>query len=319
MEIFHNFPLAKALFYTIGGTATYVLSIQSQVDLLDALAFVKKENITRILPVGLGSNLLVSDNTFDGAVLWFHTQKPSIIQEGTTLKVFASATLDQLIQYTFQSRLVGLEWAGGLPSTVGAAVRGNVGCFGKEIKDSVVSVDVIDLSDPSFAVKKLTKEDMQFTYRTSTVKENPSLLVVSATFQLQEASEAQLNEAKDIYAQNIAYRKEHHPVEYPSCGSVFKNIIVKEHVEKILAIWPDAKELVAGKWHNKVAMGYVINRLGLTGKRQGNAQISEKHANYIVNLGGASFDDVYTLIQEIQQKVEDTFGFSPEPEVQIVA
>lgn len=319
MEIYHNFPLAKVLFYTIGGTAKYVLSVQSEADLTAAFAFIKKEGITRILPVGLGSNLLVSDSEFDGAVLWFHTDTPTYTRQGTTIKTFAATTLDQLIQYSFDNGLVGLEWAGGLPSTIGAAVRGNVGCFGKEMKNIVSAVDVIDLTDPSYTLKTLTNQDMHFSYRTSMVKHHPSLVVVSATLQLQEGSEEELRVAKEVYAKNIAYRKEHHPVEYPSCGSVFKNIIEKENVEKVLAVWPDAKTLVADKWHNKVAMGYLINRLGLTGKRQGSAQISEKHSNYIVNLGGASFTDVYTLIQEIKKKVEETFGFSPEPEVQIIA
>ena len=107
-------------------------------------------------------------------------------------------------------------------------------------------------------------------------------------------------------------------MEYPSCGSVFKNIVKREEVDKILSVWPDVRELSEGKWHNKISMGYVINRLGFKGKQVGGAQVSTKHTNYIVNVNQAKADDVKRLIYEIQGKFEETFGFTPEPEVMLV-
>jgi UDP-N-acetylmuramate dehydrogenase len=118
---------------------------------------------------------------------------------------------------------------------------------------------------------------------------------------------------------NINYRKEHHPIEYPTCGSVFKNITDANQIQKILAIWPDIKESMDTKWHGKISMGYVVKRLGFSKYRVGNMQVSEKHANFIVNLGNAKASDVLTIIKEIQNKVQETFGFIPEVEVEIVS
>ncbi|HRN96795.1 MAG TPA: hypothetical protein PLD54_05090, partial [Candidatus Levybacteria bacterium] len=113
-------------------------------------------------------------------------------------------------------------------------------------------------------------------------------------------------------------RKERHPLEYPNCGSVFKNIRKKEDIEKVLAVYPDIKEKIEKDWYGKVSMGYLIQRLGLQGYRVGNAQISEKHALFIVNLGGATSQDVRSIINTVTEKCEETFGFTPEVEVEVV-
>jgi UDP-N-acetylmuramate dehydrogenase len=107
-------------------------------------------------------------------------------------------------------------------------------------------------------------------------------------------------------------------MEYPSCGSVFKNIIEKERIEKVLSVWPDVKELSDQKWHHKVSMGYIVNRLGFSEKRIGGAMVSPKHTNYIVNVDHAKASDIKELITEIQNTFEKTFGFRPEPEVVIL-
>ena len=105
---------------------------------------------------------------------------------------------------------------------------------------------------------------------------------------------------------------------YPSCGSVFKNITEKEKVEKVLAMWPDIREMSDNKWHHKISMGYAIGRLGFSGKKIGGAMVSPEHTNYIVNIDQAKASDIKTLISEIQSKFQNTFGFTPEPEVVIL-
>ena len=107
-------------------------------------------------------------------------------------------------------------------------------------------------------------------------------------------------------------------MNFPSCGSVFKNIVGKEKVEKVIAVWPDIKEKVNTKWYGKVSMAYVIGRLGFSGFRIGNAQLSEKHNNYISNLGNAKADDVKKIISVISEQFNTTFGFLPELEVEII-
>ena len=318
MHIYKDFPLSDILYYKIGGRAKFVLKIENREDLKKALDFVQKNKIQKILPIGLGSNVLVNDKPFEGLVLWFSNGKDSITGKDNKIEAFASAILDDVIQFSFANNLIGLEWAGGLPSTVGGAVRGNVGAFGGEIKNQIESIGVIDLNDSNHFISVLPNNKFQFSYRDSLIKRNKNLLVVSAIFKLKNASDEEVESAKKVYKEHIEYRKINHPMEYPSCGSVFKNIVEKEEVEKILSVWADARALSEQKWHNKVSMGYVINRLGFAGLQIGGAQVSTKHANYIVNRNNARFNDVLSIIGKIKEKFSSSFGFSPELELEIV-
>lgn len=319
MRVFEHVPLTDVVYYKIGGKARFVVQVSSAEDTLEAIHFLRNNNINDIRIIGLGSNLILPDSDFPGAVLLMRG-------EGTTfekisknvVKSFAGETVDELIQFSFTHSLSGLEWAGGLPSTVGGAVRGNAGAFGSEIQKSVQTIEVVSLNDPELSVQTFSKEQAAFSYRNSHFKQQPNLVIVSATFALSPATEEEMVEARKVYAENIAYRKAHHPLEYPSCGSVFKNITDPKEVEKIVTVWPDVRELSEKKWHNKVSMGYIINRLGFSGKRIGGAEVSPKHTNYISNIDHAKAEDVKALITEIQTTFEQTFGFVPEPEVVIV-
>ncbi len=318
MKVHQNLPLSSLTYYHIGGIAKYVLEVSSTADLDEALYFLKKEKIEKVQILGFGANILLPDEDFDGAVLWLHGKGSSIeLIEETEVKVFAGETMNSLILFTFSQGLVGLEWAGGLPSSVGGAVRGNAGAFGSEIKDTVSKVEAVNYKQQGVDFKAFTNEECHFSYRNSYFKENQSLLIASVTFRLRKGTAEEIEEARKVYEKNIIYRKTHHPMEYPSCGSVFMNVVKPDEVEKILSIWPDVRELSESKWHKKVSMGYVIHRLGFTGKRVGDAQVSPKHSNYIVNLGDAKAQDVEDLIEEIKKKFYDTFGFYPTPEVMI--
>ncbi|MBU4016248.1 UDP-N-acetylmuramate dehydrogenase [Patescibacteria group bacterium] len=338
MIIQKDFPLSQILWYEIGGKAQYLLEVEKAEDVEEALDFVEKNKIQRVLVVGLGSNIIITDDYFQGAVIRIvqhqscHSRErgrphevhsalvvnPLGTIKGEFITVFAGTTLDNLITFSLVNNLTGLEWAGGLPGTVGAGIRGNVGAFGKEIKDNLFSVDVIKRKNKGYIHKTLKKSDLHFSYRNSLVKENKNLIIISATFKLQPANPQTLALVEKIYKTNINYREKHHPLEYPTCGSVFKNISESDHVQKIISIWPDVKELVNTKWHGKVSMGYIIGRLGFSGYRIGNMQVSQKHNNFIVNLGAGKARDVITIIKKIQNKVHETFGFLPEVEVEIV-
>lgn len=321
MQIQNDFPLNKILWYKIGGTAKYFITCVIREDILEALEFIEKKSIEKIFVCGLGSNLIFSDEYFDGAVIRIATNGNANdirITEDGLVEVFAGVVLDDLIKFSFEQSLTGLEWAGGLPGTVGAAVRGNVGAYGGEIKDTIFSADVLDCSTPSPVFKTLTKDELQFVYRGSIVKSHKKMVVVSARFKLQKATNEDLEKAREIYNKNIQSRKDKHPLEYPNCGSVFKNLREKEKIEKVLSIYPEFRENVEKKWYGKVAVASLIEKLGLKGYRIGDAQVSEKHALFIINLGNAKAADVRSIISEIQEKFQKTFGFYLEVEVEVV-
>lgn len=318
MKIYQQALLSKILWYKIGGVAKYVLEIEEEKDVQQAVDFLLKNAVSRYLVAGLGANLLVADNFFDGALLRMvsSSDKKGIIVENKTITAFAGELLDNVIYAGFSHNLVGLSWAGGLPSTTGGAIRGNVGAFGQEIQDCVKQIKVFDTKTNELRV--LTKEEIGFSYRTSIIKQQQNLIVVSATFVLENATAEVLAKEKEIYRSRIYYRKTNHPLDYPSCGSTFKNIKDTEQVKKVLAVFPELLENVTNKWHGKVAVGSLIAKLGFSGYQIGNAKVSEKHANFILNLGGAAFVDACGIIQRIQEKFQAVFGFTPELEVQII-
>ncbi len=320
MNIKKEALLKDSLWYKIGGTAKYLLGCSSKEDVVEAFEFIRKEKIGKYFVVGLGSNLLFADGYYDGAVIRIATDSNSKIEllGKDIVETFAGVELDTVIQFAFEHNLLGLEWAGGLPGTVGAAVRGNVGAFGSEIKDSFAGAEVLQVSGDRFQVTGLNRRDIKFGYRISTVKKNHNMIVLSASFKLRKVDDAKLGSGQQTYFANIEYRKNKHPLDYPSTGSAFKNINKPEDVKKVLAVFPDLEQDVKIKWHGKVSMGYLIKRLDLSGLQIGQAQISNKHSNFIVNLGNAKFNDVISIIKKIQDEFNSTFGFIPEPEVEIV-
>lgn len=321
MQIYSNVLLSTILWYQIGGVARLVIDVASREDVYSALEYLKTHKITNMFVLGLGSNMLFPDEGFDGAIIRFQSQddgKGVRLFEDNIIESFAGEFLDSVIQFGFDEGFVGLEWAGGLPGTVGAAVRGNVGAFGGEIKDVFEKAHCIRwFGDGDYEEVTLNRDEMEFSYRQSKVKKE-KLIVVNAQFRLKKGAPEELLAARENYYANITYRQEKHPLDYPNCGSVFKNISDSNDVAKVLTKWPDIEELVKDKWHGKVSMGYVVDRLGLKGKQVGNAQVSEKHQNFIVNKGGAKASDVKNIIAEIEVKMQENFGFAPEIEIEIV-
>lgn len=321
MKIRRDVTLRDILFYKIGGKARWLLDVSSTEDIVEAIEFIQTNKIEKFMVVGLGSNLLMPDEDFNGAIIRVRKSggNPDIRLTSDGLVVaYAGQTLDELIQFSFQNNLLGLEVLGGLPSTVGGAIRGNAGAFGVEMKDVLEKVSVLEVLKDGFETKEFSKEECEFSYRDSIFKSNPKYIVLKGFFHLEKGDEEDIVKAREVYNKQIDYRKKNHPVEYPSCGSVFKNIRDKEEVEKVLSVWPDIRENVETKWHGKVSMGYVIDRLGFTGLQVGGAKITEKHANYISNVDNAKASDVEEIIDRIKRKFEETFGFTPQLEAMLV-
>lgn len=320
MKIYNDFPLSHILYYKIGGKARILIEAQNRNDVLEALDYIQKNHIKKLLVVGTGANLLVSDEYYDGAVIRIVSDnKPEISVSGEGLiQVFAGSTIDDVIQFSFERRLKGLEWAGGLPGTVGAGIRGNVGAFGGEIKNSFYKAEIIHILNDGFNVVEMENSDLNFGYRESLVKKNKNLVILTSTFNLEKTGGIGVEKARETYLSNIDYRKSRHPLEYANCGSVFKNIIKDEDIKKIIKAFPEVKELTETKWHGKISTGYLIGKFGFSGFQIGHAKVSEKHNNFIVNLGEAKFSDVKGVIDAIQHKFEETLGFRPETEVEII-
>lgn len=317
LEVKEDVNLAPLLWYKIGGTAKYLLTATSEKDILDALKFTTDKKIKKTLTIGLGSNLIFTEDYFDGAIIEIQGNGDSFLKKDHMVTCFSGESLDLLIQFSFKNNLIGLEWAGGLPGTVGAAVRGNVGAFGSEIDDTFFEAKVANIKDGGIVIRTIDKEEMDFAYRESMVKKTGAT-VLNATFKLIPATNEELEEARKIYHQNIQHRKDRHPLEYPNCGSVFKNIKKKDEIDKVLEVYPDVKEKMENDWYGKIAAGYLIQRMRLQGYKVGNAQVSEKHAQFIVNLGGATGSDVLSIIDHIQEAFREKFGFSLEVEPEIV-
>src|SRR3990167_558368 len=160
MQVRNDFPIKEFLWYQIGGVVKYLLVCRSREDIFEAIDFIKKHQIQKVFVFGLGSNVLFTDDYYDGAAICITTpQKEStFLDKEGLVQVYAGVEFDDLIKFSFDNNLVGLEWAGGLPGTVGGAIRGNAGAFGGETKDNIVSVDMLDLTDAMPIVKTLTKE-----------------------------------------------------------------------------------------------------------------------------------------------------------------
>lgn len=316
MKISEDIDLSEIVYYKIGGKARFLIDIESKEDLIYAFEFLKKEKVKDYFVLGHGSNLILPDTFYGGAILRFLPGKDSIkLLKNNSVEAFAGDVLDKLIQFGFENNLEGLEWAGGLPGTVGAAVRGNVGAFGGEIKDVIKEVEVAEVVNGKLKFIVLKRFELKFSYRNSLVKKK-KLIVVNVRFRLKPQDN--LQKARQTYLSNIEYRKRRHPLEFPNCGSVFKNISDPEEVKSVLEVYPELEEKIKRDWRGKVSMGYLIKWLEMDGLQVGGAQISPKHCNFIINLGGAKAGDVKAIIKKVQNKFFDTFGFRPEVEVEIV-
>jgi UDP-N-acetylmuramate dehydrogenase len=336
MQVINDVPLKEKLWYRIGGVAKFFITCSSREDILDAFDFIEKNKIEKIFIVGEGTNLLFADEYFHGVVLQIKSSRHPELVSGSNekipdqvrndiklskegdIEVFAGVKMEDLINFSLNNNFVGFEWAGGLPGTVGGAVRGNAGAYGGEIKDSLLSAEILDYSGGKPVIRTLTNSDLNFSYRNSLIKQNGKMIVISAKFKLQKASSEVLKKAIDTRDRNTQNRKDKHPLEYPNTGSVFINPREEREIEKILSIYPDISESVEKKWYGKVAVASLIDRWGLKGFRVGDAQISEKHALFIVNLGAAKAEDVLAVIETVRKKFFETLGFELKIEVEIV-
>jgi len=299
--------------YKIGGPAAYFLEISTKEELTEGLKEWKKlsslfpEDKQKIFVLGKGTNILISDKGFNGLVI--HNNIFGIERKENDLIVGAGVLVSQILSFCIENQLSGLEWAGGLPGTIGGAVRGNAGAFGGEVKDRVKEVVSLDLN--ILKEKKRANLECLFDYRYSVFKsdQGKNEIILSVALRLQTGDGEAIRKS---IQEKIDYRNTKHPMEYPNIGSTFKNVKVEsvpENWKKELAqyvkrdpfpVFPSAKLL------------FLAN---VKGKKTGDAMISDKHPNFIVNLGNATSSDVRTLISFAKNAVKEKFNIELEEEI----
>lgn len=303
-----NVSLKSLSNYKIGGNAEYFFEA-SRIDGLVQAVIKARERKLPVFILGGGTNLLIDDGGFSGLVL-----KPNFNQikiHDVELRVGAGASIEAILDVVIIKKLKGMEWAGGLPGTLGGAIRGNAGAFGGEIKDSIKEVVSLDVSGVSPKIKKRNRRECNFGYRSSIFKSGGNkeiILEASLIF-----SRGDNNIIRTSIEEKINYRKERHPMEYPNIGSIFKNVDASSFSENVL------KNIRVAAIKNDpfpvVPAAYLISKTGIRGISFGGAMISPKHPNFIVNVLDAKSSDVESLIALVKEEVEIKFNIALEEEV----
>ncbi len=307
MNIQEHVSLKEYTTFRIGGPARYFCIAQSSHDVIEALRWAQEKKISTFI-LGGGSNLLFSDDGFNGLVIKLQINFFEV--NATMVTVGASVVLAELIEKTLAAGLTGLEFAAGIPGEVGGAIRGNAGTYGVSMGDCIDEVLVVNRS--TLQEERIKAAECGFAYRHSSFKENGDI-IISAKMRL---SQGDVSASKKIIDERIQVRHENHPLE-PSAGCVFKNIEFSKIDENDLA--KRGVDLEQFRKYQKIPTGFLVEQLGLKGKMIGGAAISARHGNYIINNGTATFEDVIILISLIKQQVRDAFGIQLEEEIHVIS
>lgn len=281
-DILTEEPMSRHTTFRIGGEAACFIRISSEEQLRKLIPYFENVGVEYFV-LGKGSNLLVGDKGYPGVILQISDACQQIEAEGNRLQVQAGAALSKVALFAMEKGLEGLEFAAGIPGTVGGGVVMNAGAYGGEMKQVVESVRVLSSEGE---ILTLDNDTMEFGYRTSIIR-NRNFTVLSVTFRLREGNREEIRARIEDFQKR---RMEKQPLNYPSAGSTFKR--------------PEG--YFAGK---------LIMDAGLRGFQIGDARVSDKHCGFVVNVGKATARDVTDVIEEVQEKVRERFGVSLEREV----
>ena len=308
-QVLENELMSKHTNLNIGGLARLYLPVSIS-DLEPAVELAKKLDIQFYI-LGGGSNLLVSDDGFDGLVL--QTNFRNINFKNQVAIVEAGAILSLVAREAAELGLTGLEWGIGIPGTVGGAVYGNAGAWGGETGDVIVTVDVLDTQTMERRV--LTKADCKFLYRESLFKKNKNLVILKVMFGLKKGDSQEINQKMENIVQS---RKDRQPLDKKSAGCMFKNYEFQDEKE-LDRLKANAESIPQSMLDKKsISAGWLVEQVGMKGERLGNVQVSEKHANFIVNLGNARAQDYLMLTSKIKMKIRDEYNIMLQDEVQLL-
>jgi UDP-N-acetylmuramate dehydrogenase len=282
-----NVRLADLTTYRVGGSAEWFIAPHSIEQLQASVQWASGEGLP-ITVLGAGSNLLISDHGLPGLIISTrHLREQAFFEETERIIVAAGKPLPRLCWQLAKQGWAGLEWAVGVPGTIGGAVVMNAGAHGESISDSLVEALVLK---PDGTLQTLSSAELEYSYRSSALQGSQNI-VLSATFALSAKQDAETVQATT--ESHLNHRLTTQPYELPSCGSVFRNPLPK-------------------------TAGWLIENSGLKGFTIGGAQVAPKHANFIVNIGGAKASDIYSLIFYVQAKIEARWELKLHPEVKIL-
>lgn len=286
-NLYYDEPMAKHTSFKIGGPADVFIKVDNIEELKETLDLSKKNQIPLTI-IGNGSNLLVTDKGIRGITAKLNLKDIEIKKENNKqiIKVEAGVPVGLLAQKLLKEEITGFEELSGIPGTIGGAVIMNAGAHGKEIKDILKKVTAMDYDGNIY---EFTNEECKFSYRNSKFQKE-KYIILQATLELEKGNSTEIKEKMDEYMQ---FRKEKQPIEYPNAGSTFKR----------------GEDFVTAK---------LIDEAGLKGYKVGGAQVSEKHAGFIVNVDNATAKDVIELTDYIKEKIEEKFGKKINLEIQII-
>ena len=296
MILLENEPMNKHTSFKVGGPARYFVKAESLDDLKKALDLAREKGLPYFI-LGNGTNLLVSDKGFDGVIITLAGDFSSIEDLGNeAFKVGAAVPLGRFARSVLKQGFAGIHKLAGIPGTLGGAIYMNAGAYGQEIGTSCTQVTVLD-SDGN--IREFAANECEFGYRQSIFQKN-SAIILSATFLLPTAASLGKTTAdlEAELAECMAKRKASQPLNMPNAGSTFKRLSVG-----------------AADTPAQIAPGYYIEQAGLKGYRIGGAEVSTVHANFIVNAGGATANDIMELSEFVQNKVAEKFGIELHREI----
>ena len=296
-----NISLKNYSTFKIGGKARFFVEVKTLEHLISVLQWAKTNQCPFFI-LGNGSNTLFSDKGYEGLIIKINnSEKPEIFKK--TCLITAGTLVATFLTECVKNRWQGFEWLAGIPGTIGGVIYGNAGAFGCEIKDYVKKVIVLNLK--TLKLKTYSKAQCKFHYRESIFKKLP-IIIWQVEFKIKKGKK---NIIQQKIHDNWQYKIRRHLFEYPSAGSVFKNIIIKDNpiIKKISKAVP-----IKG---GKVSAGWFIDECGLKGHQYGGAQIANFHSNVIINVKNAKASDILHLIKLMKDKVWKKFKIKLQEEI----
>lgn len=300
MKIIKNKPLSKYTTFHLGGNTRYFCVVEDIDDLKEVLKLAEEENVPYFI-LGGGSNVVVSDEGYDGLVIRIMNQELRIMNE--YIEVDAGSNLATVVNESLKNNLIGLEWAYGIPGTIGGAVRGNAGAYGGEIKDSIESIKVLRNGE----IIELKNKDCNFGYRESIFKNNKDI-ILSVKIKLRKSLDfARDQKTREEFLDKIKEERVDKFTGGFSAGSFFKNVLmnekeIKEFKNKFSEL-PD--QFIE---HKKIPAAWFIDQCNLKGFCVGDICVSEKHAGILINKGKGKSGELFQLVSLIKTNVRDKFG-----------